>query len=235
MKKNILLLGFFIIVFSSAFSEEVCINSPCIVSKDEGVLSGFLIAPNLDINFLISTIHLGQATHDFDLNFSLRSPDGNFLQKDVAAIQADKNGLWYFQIVGGLSQEGDYLIIWDAQHLIGGVADGNHDTETWQITVLPAPVTTGTGSCEINLQTSFYLGQYLQITYSGFDVNGSALSTASFDLFRGNNLLIDNQSLNQIGNSFTFVSDKKTNDDPYNLIVTSGECVTTKIVQTNSK
>ncbi len=133
--KKLLMIGFLLILISFVFSEDLCTSAPCIVSKDDGVLSGFLIAPNLDINFLNSTIHEGQATHDFDLNFSLRQPDGNFLHKDVPVTQADKNGLWFFQIIGGFSQIGDYLVIWDGQHLIGGVPDGNHDTESWQIKI----------------------------------------------------------------------------------------------------
>ncbi len=235
MKKKvilIILLILFIGIVFSVDSPELCTAAPCIVSKDNGVLSGFIISPNLDINFINTTIHLGQATHDFDLNFSLRDPDGNFLFKEVSATKADKNGLWFFEIIGGLSTVGDYIVIWEAEHLQNSIPDGNFDTETWQIEIIPAdPLATGTGGCEIDLQTDFYLNQYLQITYSGFDVNGTALGSANFDLFRGEEQLIFNQNLTQTGDIFTFTSSKKINDDPYHLVITSGDCVSSKILQ----
>ena len=240
-QKIVLILGIFLFlisltsVFPAPDLAELCVIAPCIVTKDDGVLSGFLIAPNLDINFINTTIHLGRATHDFDLNFSLREPDGNFLFKDISATKADKNGLWFVEVIGGLSILGDYVVIWDAEHLQNSIPDGNFDAETWQIEIInPVAVATGTGGCEIDLQTNFYLNQYLQITYSGFDVNGNLLTNPSFDLFTGDNLLLDDESLDKIGDSFNFISDKKTNDDPYYLILTANECITTLIVQRNS-
>ncbi len=180
-----------------------------------------------------------------DYNCFTIDPNGDALQYDVNIILKDTNDLVLnLENTGDGSGSfdstalgnGDYTFQCTATEVTPDAFTSRFDNSDYIFTInnIIEPISiVGTGNCEIDLETNFYLDQYLQITYSGFDSNGIIINAVSFDLYKGKDLLISNQTLDLVGNLLTFVSDKKTNDDPYNLILTADECINTRIIQRN--
>ena len=178
-----------------------------------------------------------------DYNCFTTDPNSDTLTYDVNIISRDTNAFALNLEAAGDGSDtfdstalanGTYSIVCTATEVTADAFSASFDNSGYQFTItniLIVPTSAGTGRCETDLETNFYLGQYLQITYSGFDSNGVALTSATFDLFKGQDRLINNQTLIKIEDIFTFVSDKKTDDDPYNLVVASAECRTSDIIR----
>lgn len=126
-----LFLVFFLVLFFCVNSFAFCTESPCSIVRDDET-----VAPSVDLNFIQSTEHSTSGlTFDFDVNFSLRRPNGTYEVQNASASQSEDTGIWFYQLIGGLSTKGDYIAIWTAEHTNGGVADGNKDSEIWKIRI----------------------------------------------------------------------------------------------------
>ncbi len=174
-----------------------------------------------------------------DINFSTSSSEGtgtviiNDVNTDSATITCDDSDFsnstkcsisWNISSVA----DNDYFILINVND--GTATDFDASDATFEIFTSVAAIV-GTGRCEIDLTTNFYLNQYLQITLSGFNDDGNLITTAQFDLFKGEKQVVTDKNLTLIDNILTFVSDKKINDDPYTLKVSSNDCISTKLIQ----
>ncbi len=146
MKYTIIILALLLlapVVFSA------CAPDLCIINRDDSI-----VTPNVDINFLNSTEHDGVATHDFDVNISIRNPDGSFHVKDFSATKGDINGEWFYFEPGGFSTEGSYKVYWDAEHQIEGVGDGIVDFELVSFSIATIDINI-TEDINVNIITRF--------------------------------------------------------------------------------
>ncbi|KKN43738.1 hypothetical protein LCGC14_0700200 [marine sediment metagenome] len=188
-----------------------------------------------DVNFTKTSFNL-----DFNATIDDGVGSGNFrcitrvFFDDVLQASLDLNvdgssGTCIRSISSGVDEDTNVSVGFQTVDNVGNVSDENISQNIF-FTSPPISVG-GTGQCEIDLEINFYLGQYLQLTYSGFTDTGSVIIGASFDVFRGNDIVINDQNLTAVGNFFTFVINRKANDDPFTVIVESGNCSTTQTVQ----
>ena len=192
----------------------------------------------VDINF---TIQNGTSNSFLvDINFSTSASEGTGtviiqdVNTDSATITCEDNDFsdptlctfsWNISSV----PDGDFFII---MTVMNGGLSSSFEAGDATFEIFTNPQVSGTGECAIDLEISLYLGQYLQINYSGFDDTGTFIDSGSFSVFRDKVLLIEDEPLILVNRDFlSFISPKKINDDPYTIVVRSGNCVTTEIVQ----
>lgn len=197
-------------------------------------------------NVIISTI---------DINFNVQSPDTNLLFIDLNFSTSSTEGTGTV-IIQDINTDSALITCADADFTdttlctfswnIDAVADDNYfilvnvtdefsTASDFNVSDAVFEIFTPIveAECVIDLEVSLYLGQYLQINYSGFDDSGTFILTGTFNLFRDKKLLIENEPLLLVNNDFlTFISPKKINDDPYTIIVRSGNCISSETIQT---
>ncbi len=215
---------------------------PCIIGL-ENTATAKECLKNQDLNISEVIKFNGIKSFDFDVNVTIiRENDGTVLVSQQAMSQAPQTGKYFFEVIGGFANSGEYSVIIDAEHTAGGSPDGNGNSATYNFTLLDQNTQTAIGDietsilaevnvpqvCNFKLNTSFLLGQYLYFTLSGFDTNGNQLSSATFDLFRGNEKLINAQSMEVKTDFLQFVFDRKFNNDVYLLVIRSSDCKVTR-------
>lgn len=118
-----------LILFSVSVS-AACSSDLCLIVRNDEV-----IPPNVDVNFLQLTTHDGLESFDFDLNISIRNPNGTYSDTNTSAVASERLGVWYHQVTGGYSTLGTYTVIWNAEHLTNSVPDGNRGSDLWHFTI----------------------------------------------------------------------------------------------------
>ena len=191
-----------------------------------------------DVNFTKTELNL-----DFNATIDDGVGSGNFrcitrvFFDDVLQASLDLNvdgssGTCIRSLSSGIPDDTNVSVGFKTVDNVGNVSDENRSQNIFfSPPPIPPKSIDGTGQCEIDLEINFYLGQYLQITYSGFTDTGNIITGASFDVFKGNDIVINDQNLTAVGDFFTFVINRKANDDPYTVEIESGNCFTTRIVQ----
>ncbi len=193
-----------------------------------------------DVNFTKEAFNL-----DFNLTMDDGVGSGNFrcitrvffdgvLQGGLDLNVDGSTGTCIRSISSGVPDDTNVSVGFRTVDNVGNVSDENVSQLIFfspPITTIPPLSIVGTGECVVDLTTNFYLGQYLQITLSGFNDDGNLLTSSQFDLFRGEEQVITDQNLTLVDNLLTFILNKKINDDPYTLQVISGNCISTKLIQ----
>lgn len=202
---------------------------------------------------------------DVNLTIFKQTNSTYVLQNTAMKKYNPETGLYYFDINGGISTTGEYLAIIVAEHKTNaGAPDGNVGTVTYNFTLIDQNIhkqlsdtntgisnaiasvqtsvnniSVGTGSagsaCNLFFSSDFSLNQYLYFTFSGMDTNGTAISSANFDLYRGNQKLVNTRSMNSKTDHLDYIFDKKFNDDIYKLVIRGSNCRVTLFCSTTKK
>ena len=107
-------------------------NATCTIVRDD-----MQCTIGEDLNFITNTTHDGVASQNFDLNISILRPNGLWYTQDTAMNPlVSASSIWYYEIVAGLNTVGNYLAIFDLEHEIGGVGDGNFSQEVWKLEII---------------------------------------------------------------------------------------------------
>ena len=199
-------------IFDKTNTSTVDIN----FTIQNGVSNSFLV----DLNFSTSASEGTGTVIIDDINTtgeSITCTDTNFVTPVLCTFSWDITAV----------PDGDFFIIMSVTNITETFEAGDAIFE-----IFASQEITGTGECVIDLEIKLYLGQYLQINYSGFDDTGTLLDNATFNLFREQELLLEDEPLVFVNRDFLlFQSDKKINDDPYIVVVKSGNCINSETIQ----
>lgn len=222
------------------------VNSVCVLGF-ENTSTLKECVKNTDINIMELMTFDGNRTFDFDLNITIYSETDNTITLNTIDMNVtDRQGLFYKELIGGISQTGEYSIIIDAEHKTpDGFLDGNVGSNTYNLSIIDQNIyqsvmnvqtsvdaidtaTTTANVCLTKLSTEFNLGEYLYFTFSGFDTNNNKLTNGTFDLYWNNELILNDQALTNKSDFMQYVSTKKFNNDIYTLIISSNDCLVTR-------
>ena len=193
--------------------------------------------PTIDINF--SIIDLDDNSLLLDLNYSTSSTQGTgtVILNDTNTLNAVLNCTPSVLNLGATCR-----YVWD----ISSIPDGNYfmlatltdgiatdfDASDANFNIFaPVPPAIQENHCDLKIETTFYIGEYLQIALTGTDINGHLITDANYDVYLGADKMINQQPLSNNNNLLTHTISKKINDAPYTVVVNANGCKETKIVE----
>ncbi len=209
------------------------------------------VAPSIAVNFPSTGNMFNQNDiSTIDINFTITDPDSSSFIVDVNFSTTNSQGTGT-EIINDQNTDTSGSITCTGAAATGlecivslnidSIADGNYfilvdaiDSEdsTFQagddFNIFTPARPTG-DDCDIQFESDFLLGQYLMFTVSGFDADGSSLNFVNYDLWNGNEQLIDDANATAKGDFFEKVFDKKFNNDTFTLSIDAGGCILTKL------
>ena len=129
MKKMLLIFG--LLLFAGIINAG-CSSNNCVLL---GTQDHEIIYPNIDVNLFNYVALNGVKINEADVNISVVRPDGTYDVENFSVSKSPKLGEWYYQKIGGYSNNGTYRVYWVSEKTTGGVPDGNFRYDTWSFTV----------------------------------------------------------------------------------------------------